>query len=242
MFTTKTRYEQISAPVEFYNLKKLAMLLEERVDSGSDLFGENAKQIEFIRPHIAEKAVAAIDEIVGVGEDPSHFVLMVSQDRLAGPDFVWDMRQGSLPGTSSRSTVPHHPVSLAPGRSYFDMFVKKGDVCDIVSDGWAPHYFNHLKCMEVVGLVSRFVGDEWHTKISRIENDRGIPQSIHVTLRHEKADKVEFSLYLVGQGRIREIPNLIRDAVAGAQFFNVLDNDSDRVRMGSNVRGHVWQY
>lgn len=238
----KSRYVQSSDVAEVSNPKELVALIRSNLAAeAGDLYGTVCRSTDSIEPSLAKDCVEAIDSLPA-GQDLANYVFLSRQDLMARSSFTWDLREGKIPETGSRQTVAHSPIPLAPGRQYFEQFVHKGECCPLIGSGWASFYYSEHRCREVFQAVRQLVGKSWSVNIKRKYGYQGVPQSLVAIFRSHKASEVCFSLTLVGQGKIRWIPDLLVEIEQGKVFFNVLDTDNNRVRMGWDGRDELWQY
>lgn len=247
MFKTTDRYQKISQIAKVPNLKALILYVEDRLVTGNgDRFGEFVRNIEeYIPPHLAKQCVDAIDSLPP-GEDLANYMFLSRQDLMSGPSFVWDLREGPMPETGSSQTLPHISIHLAPGRDVFQQFVKQGECCDLIGNGWAGYYYSHKACQLVRKEIQNRLGSEWELyKCRNQESYQGVPQSLIVVFRSKVAPEIGIGFVIVGQGQIRWMPDILKDMQEGYQFFNVVDTDcNNRIRPGCLYPDNltVWQY
>lgn len=241
--TTKARYKQISEPAIIADLPGLISAIQDRlIEEPGDEFGYQVKAVTMDNPSPseAEDCVEAIDSLPH-GENPENYVYLLSVDLMSGPSFTWDLRNGEIPKTGGYGTVAHKPIPLAPGRNYFQQFVQQGECEALIGNGWAGYYYSDARCQSSLKEIKKFLPD-WSVRLVR-KRYQGVPQTLIAVFANKKASEIVFEVCFVGQGKIRFMPEKVRDMEKGYQFFNVMDTHHDRIRPGcKKPDGTVWQY
>lgn len=238
---TKARYGQVSGNAQVLYLLTLMDVIVAKLAEDSCPYGEVCRGVDFVNPRLAQDCVDAIDALP-IGEDPANYVYLAQVDMMCRSSFVWDLRAGDIPETGSSSTVPHQAVPLSPGRAYFAQFIHHGECEPLIGEGWATYYYSETRCMETLKLIEPLVGKDWDSQAKRVRAYQGVPQSLIASFKSYVAPEIEFSLTLVGQGKIRWVPKLLKDMKSGQRFFNVMDTEYNRVRAGTELAdGTIWQ-
>ena len=182
------------------------------------------------------------------GLDPSweNLVFLSCQDLLAGPSFIWDLKNGPIPETGSRQTVAHTPFPLGAEsgltRHWVEANLPKGE--------YSPcQGFSYSKCHKKLAAAQAVLGKKWACRIDlEMAQYEWAENRLILVASHKEVHGLTLGLVAEGLGRIRPMSGQSRDlleaAGKGTQFVTVLDtHHSTRQRTGQMFpSGGCWQY
>jgi hypothetical protein len=233
-----SRYSAVSPHAVFQDINSLVKALSALTNLSADEFGSVCKAVPWVDPVAARSCVEAIK---AVGQDSQNWVFLQSQDIMSGKSFAWNLGNGPIPKTGGWFGLEHISYPLSPGIDYYRQFVPLGETCPLVGEGRSNHYFSYSRCCAALDKISPLLGADWALSKSIVPLYQGMQQTLLVTARSRTASEVSFSMSFVGQGQIRVIPNILKLAVNGVNFFNVFDEVTGKIRPGSDFRGYAWQ-